>query len=397
MGGMKIRRIDGEERMTTSRPLQWYAFGSSPQSREELERLRAKPALATSDVTIIAEDEDGTALATVSSTPMRQNLRGRVYPMAGICGVATHPLGRRHGYARTLLTQLLGEVRDGGCVVSALYPFRPSFYERFGYAGLPQTRTVTISPAELAPLLRAPLPGEVSWQRVGEGYPDYRAFTEEMLTRRHGLAVFSEERAQRLRDADDRWLVTARVDGAVVGAVTYRIAEFGGDLVADHLLTTGPLGRALLLGFFARHVDQVARVVVTVDPDEAPELWITDLTTHTESRTSSPTHRAPMGRVLSVTGLAGMPVGTGRAAVQIVDDPFIAGRYVLDGTTGELAVNRGGSGGATLTAAGFAALAYGALDPVEIAVRGLGTVPADTVDVLRSLFPRRAPYLVADF
>jgi hypothetical protein len=40
---------------------------------------------------------------------------------------------------------------------------------------------------------------------------------------------------------------------------------------------------------------------------------------------------------------------------------------------------------------------YGALDPVEVAVRGLGTVPVDTVEGLRALFPRQAPYLVADF
>jgi predicted N-acetyltransferase YhbS len=397
MKGMKIRRIDGEERLTTSRPLQWYAFGSSPQSREELDRLRSQPALANSDVTIIAEDEDGTPLATVSSTQMRQNVRGTVYPMAGICGVATDPRARRRGYVRTLLTELLGQVRDEGCPVSTLYPFRPSFYGRFGYVGLPQSRTVTLLTAELAPLLTAPAGAGVAWQRIGEGYPAHRAFTEDMLARRHGFAQFSEERAQRLRDADDRWLLTAHVDGAVVGAVTYRIAEFGGDLVADHLLATEPVGRALLLGFFARHVDQVARVVASVAPDEAPELWGTDLTTHTESRTSSPTNRAPMARVLSVTGLAGLPVGPGQATVEIVDDPFIAGRYLLDGGSGALDVGAGGSDGATLTAAGFAALVYGVLDPLEVALRGLGTVPADTVAGLRALFPRQVPYLVADF
>ncbi|MEN3304511.1 MAG: hypothetical protein V7603_713 [Micromonosporaceae bacterium] len=399
MGGMKTRRIHGEERLTTSRPLQAYAFGTSPQTREELERLRDRPPLASADVTIIAEDEDGTPLATASSTPMRQNVRGRVYPMAGICGVATHPLARRQGHVRTLMTQLLGQVRDEGCPVSTLYPFRPSFYERFGYVGLPQTRTVTVSPADLRPFLRKPLSGEISWQRVGEGYPVYRAFTEDLLSRCHGFALFSEERAQRLREADERWLVTAHVDGAVVGAVTYRVVEFGGELRADNLLATGPVGRALLLGFFARHVDQVERVVATVGPDEAPELWATDLATHTETRASSPTTRAPMGRVLSVTGLAGLPVGTGRAAVEIVDDPFIAGRYLLDGGTGGLEVSAGTTapGAATLTAAGFAALVYGALDPVEVAVRGLGTVPAETVESLRTLFPRWAPYLVAEF
>jgi hypothetical protein len=75
--------------------------------------------------------------------------------------------------------------------------------------------------------------------------------------------------AVRFRDQEQRWLATARSGGEVVGAVTYRITDHGGDLLADDLLTTGPLGRALLLRFFAAHVDQVTRVSVRGDPDEA--------------------------------------------------------------------------------------------------------------------------------
>jgi len=246
---------------------------------------------------------------------------------------------------------------------------------------------------------RAELPGELAWQRSGEGYPEYRAFLEQLLPHRHGFALFSPERGERWRHEDDRWLVTARVGGDLVGAVGYRITEFGADLVADHLLATNAVGRALLLSFFARHVDQVARVVATVAPDELPELWATDLTTHTESRTSSPTDRAPMARVLSVPALAGLPVGPGRAGVRIVDDPFIAGGYRLDGSSGGLEVSPGGEDAdtATLTAAGFAALVYGVLDPVDIAVRGLGTVPPGSLAGLRTLFPPRVPYVCAEF
>ncbi len=394
---MTIRRIHGEERLTTSMALQAYAFGSSPMPATELERMRQRAARPDPDVTLVAE-EDGVALATVGATPMRQNLRGRVYPMAGILGVATHPQARRRGLVRTLLTALHGQLRDEGYPVSTLYPFRSSFYERFGYAGLPQTRTVTVSPGDLAPFLRADLPGETVWRRVGEGYDELVELGERLLVERHGFGMFAPERIDRLRLVDDRWLVAARVGGEVVGAVTYRIEAFGGDLVADHLLTTGPIGRALLLAFFARHVDQVSRVVATIAPDEAPELWATDLATHTESRTAAPSARAPMGRVLSVPGLAGLPVGTGRVVVEIVDDPFVAGRYELDGGTGALEVGPAHGGpDATLSCAGFSALVYGALDPVEVAVRGLGALSDAAAVQLRALFPRRVPYLCAEF
>ena len=98
--------------------------------------------------------------------------------------------------------------------------------------------------------------------------------------------MFPDYRAVSLRDNKQRWVAFARVDGEVVGAVTYRIAMHAGDLVADDLLTTGPLGRALLLQFLARHVDQVSRIVLSVGVDDPAELWATDMVVTTQARVS---------------------------------------------------------------------------------------------------------------
>jgi len=395
---MEIRHIDAEERVTTTFPLQAYAFDSSPLPPAEEEKFPEYVPYNSGNLTLAAVDA-GTTLAAASAIPMRQNVRGSVYPMAGIAAVAAHPLARRQGHVRTLLTQLLGEMRDRGHVVSVLYPFRPSFYERFGYASLPKSRKVTFSPAGLGTLLRTDLPGEITLDRVKDGYPAYRDFTERLLEQRHGFAVFPDYRAVRLRDENRHWLVTARAAGDVVGALLYRIAAHGGDLLAETLLTTGPLGRALLLQFIARHVDQVSRVTVTVTPEELPELWATDLDTVTEARAAGPDSSAPMARVLSVDGLAGLAVGPGRLAVSVVDDPFIAGHYLLDGTSGKLDVARreDQAEGATLTAAGLSALVYGVLDPEEVAIRGLGTVPDRAAEELRALFPRQLPFVYSEF
>ncbi|MFI6759677.1 enhanced intracellular survival protein Eis [Micromonospora sp. NPDC050417] len=430
---MKIRRIVNEERPVTTWPLQGYAFEQSPMAAADAEKLRDYLPYHRQNVTLVAEEDGGETLAAVSAIPMRQNVRGAVLPMAGVSGVVTHPLARRQGHIRTLLTRVLGEMRDEGYGVSALYPFRPSFYARFGYVGLPQPRTVSFSPADLGELLRLDLPGELRWQRVRDGYDDYRELTERLLTRRHGFSVFSDQRAAQLRDRDARWLVTARHDGEVIAALTYRIDEHGGTLLGDDLLTVNPLGRVLLLQFFARHVDQVARVSAVVSADETPELWATDLASHTESRVSFPGSVAPMARVLSLDALRGLSSGPGQVRVEIVDDPFIAGSYLLDGGSaggagpaggagsaggtasaggagsaggtasagsGQLEVSRGAGGSgptATLTAAGISALVYGVLDPEELPLRGLGEVSAAAAAQLRSLFPRTVPYLFADF
>jgi predicted acetyltransferase len=396
MAGMKIRQIDVEERATLASPLQAYAFQSTPLAPDAAQRQRDGQRYHTGDLSLVAE-EDGTTMAVVSSIPMRQNVRGTVYPMAGIAGVATHPLARRKGYVRALLTELLGRVRDDGQPVSALYPFRPSFYERFGYAGLPKTRTATFAPADLARLLRTDLDGELAVEPIGAGYPAWRAFTEELLTKRHGFSVFPDYRAEQERDAGDRWLVTARTGGELVAAAPYRITAHADDLVADHLLATGPVGRTLLLRFFARHVDQVRRIRVRVGADELPELWATDLATDVEARTAFPDAAPPMVRVLALDALEGIAVGPGRVAVEVVDDPFVSGRYLLDGGDGRLTVKPIGDAAATLTVPGLSALVYGVLDPEEVVVRGLGTVPPKEADALRTLFPRATPYLFTSF
>jgi predicted acetyltransferase len=244
---------------------------------------------------------------------------------------------------------------------------------------------VTFAPADLAGLVRTELPGEVSWERSAAGYSRYREFTSRLLAGWHGFALLPEYRAVELRDRDDRWLAAAWADGEMLAAVT-------------DLLTRSPLGRALLLQFFARHVDQVSRVVVTVPAGELPELWTTDLAAVTQAATSFPVAPAPMARVLSLDLLAGTPAGPGRVTVDVVDDPFISGRYSLDGTSGVLDVTRGAQASeATLTAAGMSGLIYGVLDPDDVVVRGFGDVPAEAASRLRVLFPRRVPYLFASF
>jgi predicted N-acetyltransferase YhbS len=391
---MQIRQISAAERTDKMFPLQTYAFFPSPWDEKERETYRRRMVYYESAVSMIAE-EDGQALAGVGAFPMRQNVRGAIYDMAGIASVASHPAARRRGFIRALLDRLLREMRDRGCAVTTLYPFRPSFYAQFGYVGLPRRRTAELPPAGLGHLLKADLPGTVERLPMAEGFDTYDGLVLRLLEQRHGLAVFDDVRKAEFRH-DKRWVAIARAGGEVVGAVSYRIKEFGGDLVAGDLLTTGPLGRALLLQFFARHVDQVARIVVTVGLDDAPELWGTDLPVTYGSRVAFPHSPGPMGRILDLRGINGMPVGEGAVTVRVVDD-LIGGTYLLSGENGRLAVSTAKDASSTVTAAGLSGLVYGVLDPVDVVARGLGAVDASAVEPLRALFPRALPYLMADF
>ncbi|MCW2143729.1 putative acetyltransferase [Actinoplanes cyaneus] len=395
MGGMEIRQIGVDERETTTFPLQSYAFASSPWSDDELEKYRKRLRFFETVTCLIAEEE-GEALAGVVSIPMRQNVRGQVHDMAGVSGVSSHPSARRRGLVRELLTRLLRQTRDEGSTVSALYPFRPSFYARFGYVGIPRTRTVRFTPEGLSELQRRELPGSVQRLRIKDGWEAYDGLQHRLLAERHGFAVFDETRSAEFRE-EQMWVAIARVGDEVVGGVRYKIDDYGGTLLGSNLFTTGPLGRALLLQFFARHVDQVAHIEVKLGADELPELWGTDMTVTTSAVIENPLHTAAMVRVLDVPGLAGSRVGAGGITVEIAGDELIGGVWELGADDGQLTVKSGGTPSATLTAAGFSALAYGALDPVEVVTRGLGDLDADAISRLGALFPRRLPYLFAQF
>jgi GNAT superfamily N-acetyltransferase len=97
-------------------PIQTYAFQASPPDDRLAERLRGNQDYYAGNVTLLAE-EDGVAVADASAIPIRQNVRGCVYPMAGIAGVATLPLARRRGYGRALITRLLDQMRRAECLV----------------------------------------------------------------------------------------------------------------------------------------------------------------------------------------------------------------------------------------------------------------------------------------
>ena len=394
---MKIRQIDASEWAESPVPLWAYAFAPSP-SADVRERMAGTQQFYADDVTMVTED-DGVAVGTATAVPLRQNVRGVVYPMAGIAGVGTLPRARRRGYASALVTELLAAMRDSGHPVSTLYPFRPSFYERHGYVGLPKPKAVEFPLSSVAWLRSASLAGEVRWGTVAEHYDGYRTLIERLLDSRHGFAILPDARMERVRQSEDRWLATAWDGDTVIGAVTYRISGFGGDLEAGDLIAANPLGRALLLEFFGSHAGQVEKVSVIVPPDETPELWGTDFAADISSNVAFPTALAPMGRVLSVEGLSGMPVGPAQLAIEVVDDPFIAGDYELDGSAGVLDARRA-SGlvpDATLTVPGLSGLVYGTLDPDELPIRGFGQVHGDAAQRLRTLFPRALPYLHAHF
>jgi len=98
---------------------------------------------------------DGEAVATATSYSMNTWVRGARLPCQGVAYVGTIKTRRRSGgLASAVMAETLKKARERGQVLSALMPFRASFYEHFGY-GLVERRAHWTVPLSVLPTGRA--------------------------------------------------------------------------------------------------------------------------------------------------------------------------------------------------------------------------------------------------
>lgn len=390
MKQISIRQIHGDEIYNHYFPLTDYALAASPplstrETREDRYRY-------SSTRTILMLYEDEQPMATAAYIPMTQNVRGSIMPMAGVAPVASHPAGRRQGYARQVIRQLFATMHENGYPVTGLHPFRESFYERLGYVTFPQLRIASFSPANLRPLLRMNLPGSVAHTDMQAGYDDFRSFMQRHQQQVHGMSYFPEGTALRLSDKNDWWLACARDEsGEVIGVFRYRIQDFGGRMEIVDFCYSSSQAKYLLLHWIARHIDQVRIAELRLPPDALPETWLSDL----EARITTEDWVTPMSRVLTVTGLAGIEVGEGAFSARITDAdcPWNEGVYRFSGEAGALQVEPAQKAELELTIQGLTALVYGAHDVMDMPYRGWGQFSVEQADVMQSLFPRRLAHM----
>lgn len=112
-----------------------YRNGSPIPEDEEL--------LSQGDIGLVAFDGDR-PVAGLSLIPYQIRLRQSVVPAFGVSGVAVLPEARNSGVGKALMMASLNLQRAKGAVLSVLYPFRETYYRRFGYETAGKRFKVTI-------------------------------------------------------------------------------------------------------------------------------------------------------------------------------------------------------------------------------------------------------------
>lgn len=391
-----IREQSYRDFATTGRAIADYAFGPSPRERNIDELLKNEQYFTHSRALVAFIDDE--PQATAANHDMTQNVRGSVVRMGGVAAVASMPGARRRGIVRQIFEKTFRIHREMRMPVSTLYPFRDSFYERLGYASLPQPRYLTVKPEALAPLLRLDKPGSCEQLSIREGFDEWRAFLERCQQATHGFSLKHVSNSLRWRDANEWWLTLARHEGEIVGAMTFKITGHTERLIVSTFYTISSVGRYQLLDWIGRHTDQVSEAQIELRPDDHPETWYHDLNA-VVSNHGMDAWPGPMGRVVDVMLLGGIGAGDGEVALEITDElcPWNDGVFTFSGSGGSLRVTPGGDPAASITIQGLSALVFTGHDPAEFAFRGWGEPNTGTQEALRILFPPVVPDLHETF
>ena len=392
---LEIRQVGGEELREAFFPLWAYAFlpSNEPPSRYD-EIYGAMAASREERYTLVAFEADR-AVASAQSILMKQNIRGALVPMAGVCGVVTNVESRRRGFSKRLMQAMFHDMAEAGYAVTCLYPFRESFYERLGYVTFPQTMSATFAPEALAPISDMDIPGKVKAVSLWDAWETYRQYMGEFRDITHGMAQPGEWTERRQLGDGQVWLATAIRQGQMVGAMTYQLTGLWGELQASGFYCRDVGARYSLLGWIARHIDQVKTVRLRLHSAEQPELWISDLNVVRGSWDWV----TPMGRVLNVKGLDGIPVGDGEIRISLRDEhcPWNEGSFAFLSRDAELVVAKCETADCEMSIQGLSALIYGTHDPEVFPYRGWSDATPEVCATLRRMFPRRLPFLYADY
>jgi predicted acetyltransferase len=395
MASIEIRSVRGEELIDVAYQLNTYAFRATPPGPEKETWSESMRRRGGTDYIVVFED--GRPMAGAFTSPQTQNLRGKLFPTAALWGVATLPEGRRKGYCRKAIEKLLAVNHELGRATTCLYPFRESFYERMGYVSFPFTMVVKLSPRALVASLKIETDGQIERLPISEGYPLYRNFVEKVRDQVHGMALFDLPDVETIKKNNQFWLALARVRGEVQGLILYslqgeEITKF--NMRCTRFYYTSSPAKYLLLAWIARHVDQADRAEIRLPPFERPNTWLADLELRTEFATWG-----PMGRVLALDRMDGLPVGEGAFTARVCDPlcPWNEGVWRFDGSGGRLSVSPGGQAECELSIQSLSSLVYGLNDPADFRYSGWGDPDPRVLETMRSMFPTLSPHLHEEF
>jgi predicted acetyltransferase len=140
------------------------------------ETVTADEKLLRDDCIGYVAEVDGEIVAATTVIDMTATKHGTALRCAGLAAVAVVPEKRKAGVGTRMMSQILRLLKEEGFVIASLYPFRASFYRKFGYEFC-GTRYLLNVPSQRLPAVAADLtPRLLPYENRSEIYDCYRQF-----------------------------------------------------------------------------------------------------------------------------------------------------------------------------------------------------------------------------
>lgn len=222
----------------------------------------------------------GELLAQLELIPLRLRTGLGEVAAGGVGSVAGAPETRRRGHVAALVRHLAEELRAAGVPLCVLFPFKRSFYGRYGWASFVERRIYSGPPERFAHFR----PGPGRFTPAGPDQADEldRIYAGALRGRFGTLVRDRDWWARRvLRGWDGRphhafiWRDEA---GQGRSYLVFRLAGEGREaaMLCQEMVALDPLARAQLFVFIAGHQDQVARVRFPAPADAPVNLLFPD-------------------------------------------------------------------------------------------------------------------------
>ena len=354
-------------------------------------------------------DVEGKITTKARNIPFTQNVRGKLIPMAGISMVASDPTNRRQGHVRKLMEYLIQMMYEENLNVSALYPFKDTFYAKFGYVNINPYKQLIISPEQLRRWKTLPEGYTVKRMNNEESFDIYKKLHEEFVGKIHGGVIRSEKRWKEYAENPKvKVAVAYNSKGKPEGIMRYSIKGFSsgfdwapdGEINAEEFFTTSPNGKIALLNFLFLFTDQIRKVLLPIYSENSEiYTWLNGF-----YKVDIKSNNIWMARVVDVKKtLQGMPTcGEDKIAFKVVDPIIKANNttFQISAKDKKIVVEetKDKTGVLELTIEGLTALVFGALSAEELDSFGwLKDASTADKEILDNFFPRKVAFLSEGF
>ncbi|MFW9922463.1 MAG: enhanced intracellular survival protein Eis [Candidatus Thorarchaeota archaeon] len=256
---MSIRKLT-EKDLKKAGELAYYCFGTGqdPWPEEEIKQYND-----TYNLEYCLGYFDGDELvSTWIVFPWEIFIRGSILKFGGVADVTTQPEYRRRGQIRELFLYSLKQMKDNGIIISALSPFKYSYYEMFGYEICTESRILKTNPKEII------LPGDFTLLKVKEIKKD-ESFEKlikirNQVGKNYTLIKIPDKKTWNIRKftKEDKIIGIFDENSTIVGYIIYRLKKLpSGDwdiaIVIREMITISRDAFYTALDYIKKHGDQI--------------------------------------------------------------------------------------------------------------------------------------------